>query len=34
MRFLLALSVLSGAAASAYALDAQSFFAQQERWSR
>ena len=31
---LIALSVLSGAAVSAYAFDAKSFYDQQERWSR
>jgi hypothetical protein len=31
---LLALSVLSGVATSAYAFDAKTFFDQQERWSR
>jgi hypothetical protein len=31
---LLALSVLSGMAASAYAFDAKTFFQQEDRWSR
>jgi len=31
---LIALSVLSGAAVSAHAFDAKSFYDQQERWSR
>jgi hypothetical protein len=31
---LLALSVLTGAAASAFAFDTKGFFEQEERWSR